>query len=839
MADGTLIFDTKVDEKGFSEGTGGLAGLAEKGLGVLTGNLMTDALGKITDIGKNAISTGMSFETASSQIAATMGTTVDALTSDMDQYFGSTKINGEEFYGSLIDLAGELGAKTKFTATEAAEGLNILAQSGLNAQDQMSAMPTVLNLAAAGGMDLASTASYVTGAVKGFGGSMDEAQKYADLMAKGATLANTDVRGLGEALSGSAATAKSYGQGADEVTLALLRLAEQNVTGSVATTALNRAMADLYTPTADASAALADLGVSAYTLEGKARPVNEVMDDLNKAMATMSDEEKNAYKSTIFTSQGLQAFNKITSTATDKVEEFKEGLAEASEGMGAAAEQAHTMSDNLEGDITIMGSAMDGFYNAVYSKMQAPLRSLVQWGTSAISQLTEGLKNDGIGGMIEAGANIVENFVQGAFESIPSIIDTGKEFVSNLIEGIVGEGPMLDGTAMEVLGGFIGSLATKGVDLILSGYEWVTNIITGLLGKLPDLITAGGDLIAGFITSFMQPDNIGSLMEKGADIVKNLVKGLTENLPRISKAGYRAVIKIGKAIIDNLPYVLEKGKEIIKELLSGITEKLTDLYNKGKEVLDKVTDGISDSIINMFNKGKEMINNVIDGIVSLFTDLYNKGKEIVDNVKQGISDFMGGLFGVGSSAAGQAKSGFSSVDFTSVGSTFISKIKSGMEAAKSALVSTATEIGKAAFNALKSAADSGFTFDSYSVGSVPTPPQPKVKMTVKKPGSNATSSSADFSKAYTTGMTFADHMLQKAVQEMESASSISGTASYAEQAAVSTGFDFDYERLGQSVADALDGTEVKMDGQTVGNVVTPYVSENLADEAYAEERGVI
>lgn len=836
MSDGTLIFDTKVDEKGFSEGTGGLAGLAEKGLGVLTGNLMTDALGKITEIGKNAIQSGMSFETASSQIAATMGTTVEALTTDAEQYFGSTKINGEEFYGSLIELAGELGAKTKFTATEAAEGLNILAQSGLNAQDQMAAMPTVLNLAAAGSMDLATTASFVTGSVKGFGGSMDEAQKYADLMAKGATLANTDVRGLGEALSGSAASAKSYGQEADEVTLALLRLAEQNVTGSVATTALNRAMADLYTPTSDASTALEKLGVSAYTLEGKARPVNEVMDDLNKAMDGLSDEEKNAYKSTIFTSQGLQAFNKITATSTEKVEEFKDGLAEASEGMGSAAEQAQTMSDNLEGDLTIMGSAMDGFYNAVYSKMKAPLRSLVQWGTSALSELTEGLKNDGIGGMIEAGANIVSNFVNGAVKSIPNILNTGKEFVSNLISGIVEGAPMMEGTSMEIVGKLAGTLAADGLDLILSGYEWVANIVTGLLEKLPDLITAGGDLIAGFITSFLQPDNIGLLMEKGASIVKSVVKGITENLPRIAKAGYRAIIKIGKAIADNLPYVLEKGKEIIKELLSGITEKFSDVVDKGEEIISKVQTGIKNKINEMLDKGKELVGKVIDGIAAKFKELYDKGKEIVDTVKQGISDFMGGLFGIGQSAAGQAKSGFNSVDFYSIGSNFVGKVKSGMEAAKNALVSTATSIGTAAFNALKSAANSGFTFDSYSVGSVPTPPPPTttVKRTVNKTSLSTTSAVAP-----ATPGSMSYQMMEQAIQEMETAASSFATASYAEQSSVKGSNEIDYDKIGQSVAEALDGAEVKMDGQTVGNVITPYVSENLADEAYGEERGVI
>lgn len=129
---------------------------------------------------KTSIDAGMNFDTAMSQVAATMGTTVDKI-------------------GNVKAKAEEMGRTTKYTATEAAEGMNILAQAGLSADEQISGIGTVLNLASAGAMSLEESASYTAGAVKGFGDSMSNASYYADLMAKGATLANTDVRGLGEA----------------------------------------------------------------------------------------------------------------------------------------------------------------------------------------------------------------------------------------------------------------------------------------------------------------------------------------------------------------------------------------------------------------------------------------------------------------------------------------------------------------------------------------------------------------------------------------------------------------------------------------------------------------
>ena len=183
-----------------------------------------------------ALKAGTDFESAMSQVAATMGTTTDKIQ-------------------NLSKFAQHMGATTAFSATQAAEGLNVLAQSGLTAEEQMTALPEVLNLAAAGNLSLADSSTYVVGTLKGFGKEMDSAKRVTDLVAKGATMANTDVRGLGTALSSASATANSYGQNMDSVTLSLLRLAEQNITGEEAATALNRAMMDLYTPTSTAKKA--------------------------------------------------------------------------------------------------------------------------------------------------------------------------------------------------------------------------------------------------------------------------------------------------------------------------------------------------------------------------------------------------------------------------------------------------------------------------------------------------------------------------------------------------------------------------------------------------------
>lgn len=321
----------------------------------------------IVGIGTAAVKAGSDFDTAMSQVAATMGKTKNEIQ-------------------DLRKFAMEMGATTVFSAKQAAEGLNILAQSGLDANEQMAALPDVLNLAAAGQLSLADAATYAIGAVKGFGDEAKNANKYVDLIAKGATLANTDVRGLGAALSAASASANTYGQSAESTTLSLLRLAEQNVTGEEAATALSRAMMDLYTPTTTASKALDELGISVYDSYGKAKDFNEVVDELKNRLNGMSDAQRNAYLNTIFTTYGLSAFNKMTVSSTDKIKQFKEGLDDAS---GSAMKQAQTQLDNLQGDITLLKSALEGAGIIISDHIIPKLRSFVKGLTALITKFNE------------------------------------------------------------------------------------------------------------------------------------------------------------------------------------------------------------------------------------------------------------------------------------------------------------------------------------------------------------------------------------------------------------------------------------------------------------------
>ena len=253
-----LILDTDDFDKGLNNAKSTASDFGSKigsGLKTMAGvatAALTATTAAATAFGASAVKTGAEFDSSMSQIAATLGLSMDEIKNNVD--------GAGDTFEALRNKAQEMGSATNFSASEAAEGLNILAMSGYDANESMAMIEDVLHLAAAGSMDLASAAGYVSGTMKGFADDTKDSAYYADLMAKGATLANTSVADLGEAMSSGAAGAAAYSQDAESMTLALLRLAEQGETGSAAGTALAAVMKNLYTPTDQAAKALDELG---------------------------------------------------------------------------------------------------------------------------------------------------------------------------------------------------------------------------------------------------------------------------------------------------------------------------------------------------------------------------------------------------------------------------------------------------------------------------------------------------------------------------------------------------------------------------------------------------
>lgn len=623
---------------------------------------------------------GKSFESSVSQIAATMGKTTDEIS-------------------DLTDKAKEMGATTQFSATEAAQGLNILAMSGLKTEEQIAGIEKVLNLAAAGGLTLESAASYTTGTVKGFGDTMENAQYYTDLMAKGATLANTNVNDLGAALSRTAANANSYGQTADGVTLSLLRLAEQNVTGENAATQLNRAMADLYTPTDTAKQALQELGIAAYDSQGNTRDFNVVVDELNAKLSTMTDEQANAYKNTIFTTNGLNAFNKMTASSTEKVELFKEELAKASEGEGSAAEQAKTMIDNLEGDITIMQSAAEGLGITFYETFNKDLRENVQFATDSLGQLTGAFKNGGIEEAANVAGGILADISNKAAEYAPMLINTASTLINSVANALTENAPNIAQSAGEIVkslaSGFVSNSETI-LNAVITIGESVMNELPSVLALLTaragqfataivNFLSAGIQLAARNIPRVLQSLSVAVLevlpllTQSLFDLITNTVNSVLELIPEILPTVVKlvttlielllpdiinTVVTLAESIAENLPEILNVIITVLPDLIQGLLsavlgqiptllqgvfaivnaivaalpEILVILTQIIPDIITAVVTAVTDNLPIIIQTGVTLFTSLISNLPKAITAIVSKLPEIINSIVSALID---------------------------------------------------------------------------------------------------------------------------------------------------------------------------------------------------------
>jgi TP901 family phage tail tape measure protein len=552
---------------------------------------------------KTSIDSGMNFDTAMSQVAATMGTTVEKIE-------------------NVKTKAEEMGRTTKYTATEAAEGMNILAQAGLSADEQISGIGTVLNLASAGAMSLEESASYTAGAVKGFGDSMSNASYYADLMAKGATLANTDVRGLGEAFSGSAATAKNYGQAADSVTLSLLRLAEQNVTGSEASTALNRAMADLYTPTDDASKALDQLKVSAYKTNGEAKDFNDLVDELNGSLQGMTAEQKNNALATIFTTQGLQAFNKMTASSDATVQKFWKGIQDSS---GSAAQQAATQLDNLKGDITLLSSATEGLELGFYNTFSGAIRGAIKGITSEVSGLAEAMESGGISGAFSKLAQDAINFSG----QLPGLTKIGGDLINGLISSVTQNSGSIT-TAVGQLLNNLASTISVGLNVFTSvGVNLLTTIASGMTQGIPTFLGQALPMLTQFTESLRS--NAGKLINAGLALIQNIAQGLINSIPVLIAYVPTIITNLAGIINDNAPKILATGVTIITNLAIGLVRAIPLLIANLPKIITAIVSIFT--AFNWFSLGKNIVTGIIKGVKNLPSLLKTAAKNAVNGFK--------------------------------------------------------------------------------------------------------------------------------------------------------------------------------------------------------------
>lgn len=527
--DGSIKIDTKIDTSGFKTGIDKLKGLAKTGVSAIT----TTLAGIATTLGAGATA------------AATVGSSFEAAMSKVSAISGAS---GKDLQ-SLTDKAKEMGAKTKFSASESAEALQYMAMAGWDTTSMLKGIDGIMSLAAADGLDLATTSDIVTDAITAFGLKASDSTHFADVLAKASSSANTNVSMLGESFKYVAPLAGAMHYSVEDVSVALGLMANASVKGSMAGTSLKTALSNLASPTDAMAEVMKKYKISMTDANGEALPLIDVIKELRTKFSGLSETEQTAAASTLFGKEAMSGMLAIIN-ASDK--DFNSLVKNIDNADGSAQKMADTMQNNLQGQITILKSGLEGLGIEIYESMSEPLTDAAKEAQNYVSRLTEAFTDGGLSGMIEEAGSIFGQLASKAVEAAPKMIDASMSFLESFVKGIADNSYKISKSAVDIIKTLVNGISDRAPDLIEAAKKIVSVLVKNLTKLLPrEIQTPVKEAINTLKKSFED----GGL-KKAINTVKNILINLGKTITNIAKVVIPPLAKAIDFVADNLNILL-------------------------------------------------------------------------------------------------------------------------------------------------------------------------------------------------------------------------------------------------------------------------------------------
>ena len=668
--DGSVVIKISGDAKPFRKTLGGLAKVSTAAI--------AGAGSALAGLGAYAVKVGSEFESSMSQVAATMGMTTEEIH------------NGSEAYETLATAAKNAGATTKFTATQAADALNYLALAGYDAATSAEVLPSVLNLAAAGGLELAYASDLATDAMAALGieASADNLTQFGDQMAMASSKANYSVAQLGEAILTVGGTAKNLAGGTVELNTALGVLANRGIKGAEGGTALRNMILSLSAPTDTAAATLKSLGVSAFDAEGNLRPLNETFKDLDAAMQNLTGEEKTNALNDIFNKVDLKSAEAMLAGCGEEFDNLAEAIANSD---GAMQNMADVQMDNLKGQITLLQSAVEGLGVAFYENVNGKIKDAVSATAGYVSELnavmnaafadTENEENvkkvtkaltelgysadeaqamvgTGMSGVVSSLGGILAQAMADIANAAPAMLDAGVQLIASFLQGIQENGDSLAAGALSIVGTLAEGIAELLPMVADTAASLAVSLADGLTESLPNIIPVAIETISTLVENLTE--NANTVIEAGIQIILALGEGLIAALPQLIETVPQIVINIANVINDNAPKLVDTALYLITRLATGllaatptilvnipkIIEAIVAAFmafqwlNLGKQLIDGVANGVKKAGESMATAAKNAFSKFKSKITGseVATELKSIGKYIIDGIVGGIKN---------------------------------------------------------------------------------------------------------------------------------------------------------------------------------------------------------
>ena len=532
------------------------------------GEKMQDVGGKVEGIGKKllpasaavagigiaAVKTAADFDSSMSQVAAVSGAQGD----DLER---------------LRDKAREMGAQTKFSASEAADAMNYMAMAGWKTEDMLGGIEGIMNLAAASGEELATVSDIVTDGLTAFGLTAEDSGRMADVMAAASSNANTNVSLLGESYKYCASTAGAMGYSLEDVTESLGLMANAGVKGSQAGNTLKNAMINLAKPTDAMAAVMKQYHISITDTDGSMKSWNQIVDDLRNNLGGLSEAEQTAAVATLFGKESTAGMLSVINAAPADIEKLNDALLNSS---GVAKDMADTMQDNLNGQLDSLKSQLSELAISIGEVLMPFIRSIVK-------------------------------HLQDLVEKFNGMSDGQKKVivVVGLLVAALGPVLLIIGKLIAVVGTIM--TVAPAVAAALGAVKIAIAAIGGPVTIVIAVITA---LMLKFIHAYNTSEEFRNKVNAVFDAVKNKVNAVIQ-----------AILGVFRNMVAYYANAIHEIKTAWSELVSWFSGKVSEFVSIGKNVLMGLWNGINDKVAWL--KGK--VKGVVDKIKSWFT-----GKDAFD-----------------------------------------------------------------------------------------------------------------------------------------------------------------------------------------------------------------
>ena len=620
--------------------------------------------GKLLDVGQAALQVGMDFDASMSNVYGLMSS-LNLSQAQMD---------------ALRDTAREMGATTKFSASEAADAMGYMALAGWDDAQVIAGIPGVLNLAAAANMDLAKASDIVTDTMTPFGMAADRAGEAADVFAYAQANSNTTVEALGEAMKYAAPTADAFGMTLQDTAAAMGVLANAGIKGSQGGTTLNAMLRDMKNNAKNGAIAIGKTKVALTNADGSYRSYAAIIRDIDKATSSMTASQRDAALGAIFGDESLKGILATLKQGPDALDAMTEGMYACG---GAAEDMAATMGDNLKGDLAILESGAQDMAIALSDWLMPAARGVVQGVTDLIGRfnaLDDNTKNTifRIGAMAAAAGPLLLNGgkVLTLLSGVnPLVVGLGAAAAlaythSDALQGMVaklGDGVTAFGAALESGAGFTAAFSAgltaafgeEAAGKVLGAIEGIKTAIS----TVGDVLTTVTDAVGTFFGSLFDGEGLKQSWDNAAAVI----------------SGYDWAA-LGTSILSGVTGALDAAGEWLKNIFTaGLTAaKGVNWFELGTSIHDgiqSILDTAGSWLKSLFEAGKTAAGEI--SWADIGTAIWNGVTSVLDMA----GSFLSGLFGLGKDSA------IANVDWSAIGTAIWNGVTGVIDAAGSWLSS--------------------------------------------------------------------------------------------------------------------------------------------------------